>query len=85
MSRLSPLGPAVDALAEYRAQLQQRFVVAPPPPPVQGFHPSTPAYSRGSYTMIDDGTLRVEVELGPIETKHVFRGLDPARMVSVWA
>jgi hypothetical protein len=72
-------------LQQYRAQLEQRFVVTPPQQPVQGFHPPTPAYSRGEITIIDEPTLRIVAELGPILINHVYRGPAPDHLVSVWA
>jgi hypothetical protein len=52
---------------------------------VQGFHPPTPAYSRGEITIIDEPTLRIVAELGPILINHVYRGPAPDHLVSVWA
>lgn len=76
---------AVSPLAAYRAHLQQAFVDAPRAKPVEGLHPPTPASTRGEYTMLDEGTLRITVELGPLLVNHVFRGSDPSHLVSVWA
>lgn len=87
MTAVSPLAsPSPPSpLSVYRAQLQQRFLVTPPTRPVEGFQPPTPAFTRGEYTMLDEGTLRISVELGPLLINHVFRGSDASHLISVWA
>jgi hypothetical protein len=73
-------------LAERQAQLRQAALQPPKPLDIeQKWHPETPAYTRGTYTMVNDEDLRIEVELGPLLVNHRFRGVSPPLQVSVWA
>lgn len=47
--------------------------------------PDTPASSRGTFTALDTETLRVEFELGPLLSRHIFRGSSRPLQVSTWA
>ncbi len=72
-------------LDDYRAQLRQGFTDKPVLPAERGIASPTPEYSRGTYTMVDQGDVRIEVELGPLLVNHLFRGTSRPLQVSVWA
>jgi hypothetical protein len=74
-------------LDRYRAHLQQGFTTGSlklEAPHAKIDFP-TPEVTRGRMTMLDQGDLRIEVELGVLLQFHVFRGTGPATQVSVWA
>lgn len=74
-------------LARYRAHLQQAQPIASlalkVPPAKIDF--ATPDFTRGRMTMLDQGDLRIDVELGVLLQFHVFRGTGPATQVSEFA
>ena len=73
-------------LAERQAQVRAAALQPPKPLDIeQKWHPETPEYTRGTYTMVNDESLRIEVELGPLLVNHRFRGVSPPLQVSVWA
>jgi hypothetical protein len=72
-------------LADYRADLRSSFVSSPLLPADPGIPSPTPAHTRGTMTMVDQGDLRIEVELGPLLVHHLFRGTSRPLQVSVWA
>ncbi|MED5617844.1 hypothetical protein [Ideonella sp. BN130291] len=76
---------ASSPLADYRAQLRQGFIAKPMLPAEPGIPSPTPAFTRGTMTMVDQGDLRIEVELGPLLVHHLFRGTSRPLQVSVWA
>jgi hypothetical protein len=74
-------------LDRYRAHLQQSFTTGSlklEAPPAKIDFP-TLDFTRGRMTMLDQGDLRIEVELGVLLQFHVYRGTGPATQVSVWA
>ncbi len=80
----APLFP--QPLAERLAQVRAAALQPPKPLDIeQKWHPETPDYTRGTYTMVNDESLRIEVELGPLLVNHRFRGVSPPLQVSVWA
>jgi hypothetical protein len=81
----SPALSSASPLADYRAQLQQGFLSRPLPLPERGIPSPTPATTRGTLTLVDQGDVRIEVELGPLLVHHLFRGTSPPLQVSVWA
>jgi hypothetical protein len=81
----SPALSSASPLADYRAQLQQGFLTRPLPQPERGIPSPTPATTRGTMTMVDQGDVRIEVELGPLLVQHLFRGTSRPLQVSVWA
>lgn len=46
---------------------------------------ATPDVTRGRMAMLDQGDLRIDVELGVLLQFHVFRGTGPASQVSEFA
>ena len=84
-SSSSALSPLPSPLQDYRAQLRQGFIDRPSAPPGGEVPPATPEYSRGRMTLLDQGDVRIELELGPLIVHHLFRGTSPALQVSVWA
>lgn len=47
--------------------------------------PDTPEHSRGTYTPVADEQLRVDYQLGPLMSRHIYRGSSPPLHVSTWA
>jgi hypothetical protein len=47
--------------------------------------PDTPPYSRGTYTPVEGEQLRVQYDLGPLLSRHIYRGSSPPYQVSTWA
>jgi len=83
---ISSSSPFWHPLAERQAELRRASLQPPPPADIeQQWHPLTPAYTRGTMTMVNDENLRIEVELGPLLVNHRFRGVSPPLQVSVWA
>jgi hypothetical protein len=74
-------------LERYFARLQQAQPTASlalkVPPAKIDF--ATPQASRGRLTMLNQGDLRIDVELGVLLQFHVFRGTGPASQVSEFA
>jgi len=68
--------------------VQAGFAATPPALPRSspfGGPPAKQGYERGTVTIVEQGDLRIDIELGVFLRMHIFRGPSPARQVSCWA
>lgn len=75
-------------LAVYQERIRREVLEGKPVAPWTMDEPRTPAtppYSRGEFTPISEEQLRVQFELGPLLSRHIYRGSSPPLQVSTWA